>query len=87
MFKDWNTQTGWARFLTVVNLLCTVAALVLCVLYLLDVAQLLIYAMPLMGVVMLTQSGLYWKKDRGVAIFSMIAGLFLLGMFGYNYLM
>ncbi len=87
MFKDWSKQSNWARFLTVVNLLCTVAAAVLCVLYLLDIAQLLIYVMPLMGVVMLTQSGLYWKKDRGIAIFSLFAGLCLLGFFGYNYLL
>ncbi len=82
--ENFKKKTLFARILTLVNLGCSAAVVLLSLLYLFDVYDKgIVMAMPLMGVTMMTQCGLFWKKDRAVAIFSLLAGLFMFGVTGF----
>ncbi|MBQ4600369.1 MAG: hypothetical protein IJB17_01905 [Oscillospiraceae bacterium] len=74
----------YARILTAINIVCSAAVLILCLLYLVDVIPVALpIAMPLMGIASLTQGGLFWKKDRGMAIMCIAVGVFILGVAAY----
>ena len=80
--KKWDAMNTLERVATAVSLGCSVAIVVLGVLYLLDLAALgLAAAMPLMGLAAVAESVLFWKKDRVVAAMIGLLGLFLLGAY------
>lgn len=82
--ENFQKKTLFARILTLINLVCSAAVILLSLLYLFDVFEKgLVIAMPLMGVIMMTQCGLFWKKDRALAVFSLLAGLFIFGVAGF----
>ena len=82
--EELRKKPMYARILTVINLACSAAVFALCVLYLLDfLPNALVIALPLIGVAMMTQCGLFWKKDRGMALLSLAAGFFMFGVTGY----
>lgn len=79
--EKWNKMSTFERAMTAVNLACSVLVVLFAVLFLLDIATYGVYiAMPLMGVALLSQCGLYWKKDRTMALFSLMAAIFILGI-------
>lgn len=79
--EKWKKMNTFQRAMTAVNLACSALVVLFAVLYLLDISAIGMYiAMPLMGVALLSQSALYWKKDRTMALFSLMAALFILGV-------
>lgn len=79
--EKWKKMDSFQRVMTAVNLACSVLVVLFAVLYLLDISSLGMYiALPLMGVALLSQCALYWKKDRTMALFSLMAALFILGV-------
>ncbi len=82
--KKWEKMNTLERVLTAVTMGCSIAVVVLGLLYLLDLAAFgIAAAMPLMGIASIAQSGLFWKKDRPMAFFVALVGLFILGVSVY----
>ena len=82
--KKWNRMNTLERVLTAITMGCSVAVVVLGVLYLLDLAVFgITAAMPLMGIAAIAQGGLFWKKDRPMAVMLALVGIFVIGVSVY----
>lgn len=80
-FQNWMAKPIYVRILSAVSMLCSAAIIVLALLFLTDIyTDALRLVFPLLAVAMLAQAGLYWKKDKALAVFSIMAALFMLGM-------
>lgn len=83
----WQKKTPFQRAMMAIGMAASVLAIIFAFLYLLDIYKsALSVAIALMGVSMVSQGGLYWQKDKPMAIFSILVGLFLFGITGYIFL-
>lgn len=79
--KKWEKMNTLERVATAVSMGCSIAVVVLGVLYLLDLAAFgITAAMPLMGIAAIAQCVLYWKKDRTLSVMMAMVGLFVIGV-------
>ena len=82
--KRWNKMNTVELVMTAVSMGCSIAMVVLGVLYLLDLSTAGLGAvMPLMGVAAIAQCALFWKKDRMVSILMALFGIFVVGVSVY----
>lgn len=82
--ERWKKMNTLERIMTAVTMGCSIAVVVLGVLYLLDlVAFGITAAMPLMGIAAIAQCVLYWKKDRTLSMMLAMVGLFVIGVAVY----
>lgn len=82
--KRWNKMNTLERVMTAITIGCSVAIVVLGVLYLLDLAAFgVTAAMPLMGIASVAQCVLFWKKDRMVSVMMALVGIFIIGVSVY----
>lgn len=80
--KNWKTLPWYARAATLIVLPCSVAVIVLAILWLvLDIAACYVWMEALMAVTLLAQAVLYWRSSRRTALISLIAaGLMLVAL-------
>lgn len=83
--QKWEKMNTLERVATAVSMGCSIAVVVLGVLYLLDLAAFgITAAMPLMGIAAIAQCVLYWKKDRTLSVMMAMVGLFVIGVAIYT---
>lgn len=77
--KNWKTLPWYARVATLVALPCSVAVIVLAILWLVQgIAACYVWMEALMVVTLLAQAVLYWRSSRRTALISLTAaGLFV----------
>jgi len=67
-----SKKKGYKKVLFILGIICSLSIIVLAIMQLpVDVLE------PLVGVLMLIQSLGYWKKNRNLAIFSLLVALFI----------
>lgn len=82
--KKWEKMNTLERVATAVSMGCSIAVVVLGVLYLLDLAAFgVTAAMPLMGIAALAQSVQFWKRDRMMSVMMALLGIFVIGVAVY----
>ena len=80
MKRQWRALSQADKYMLVVRVAVSILVVLFAALQLLGVWDKAInVAAPLMGIVLLLQSGQVWKKQRGVAIFGLCAALFIFG--------
>ena len=73
----WNEMSVFHKIIYVVGLLCSIAAIVLCVLYMTErLENGLSYALLLLASNSLCNCVQNWKKQKGLAIFSLAVAAF-----------
>ena len=78
MKERWNNMTTRDRIINALIIILSVAVIVLAALQLLGIWEnsINVYE-PLIGVVLLLQAKLFWKKNRKIAIFQLFAAVFI----------
>ena len=80
MKRKWRDLSQADKFMLIVRVVASFLVVIFAALQLMGVWDKAInLAAPLMGIVMLVQSVLEWKKQRGIAIFGLCAALFIFG--------
>lgn len=78
MIKDWKNKTYIMKILTIFGLIISVSVVILAILQIIGVWENSIYVFsPLIGVLMIIQTIENWKKNKGLAYFSLFTALFL----------
>lgn len=78
MIKDWKNKTYIMKILTIFGLIIAVSVVILAILQISGIWKNSIYVfLPLAGMLMLIQTIENWKKNKGVACFSLFTALFL----------
>lgn len=81
-FAQWKKRPLYAKVLSAIVALCSAVIVVLAVMFLLDFyTGSILVVMPVMGVAMLAQAALYWKRDRALAGFTAILAAFLIVLY------
>lgn len=74
----WSEKQRNEKIMFALRLLCSISIIVLAVMQILDIWNKAIYIFePLLGVLMLIQTIENWKKNRKVAIISLLAAIFI----------
>ena len=80
MKSHWKETTALGRTLSLIRLLAAIGVVALAALQLLGIWDNAIdLAIPLLGIVLLIQSVQEWNRQRGAAVCSLFAALFVFG--------
>ena len=77
-FEEWKKKSFFEKGVEMIGILCSVIVIVLGIIQIVGTGEGTMKILePLLGVVMTTQGIAQWKKNRGLAIFSFGAAIFI----------
>lgn len=79
LVNAWNEKVKlYEKIAFVIGLICSVLVIILSILQLTGIMETALnIAEPLLGVLMITQGILFWKKNKPIALFSFAVAIFI----------